>query len=307
MCPRLLFAAAVLTASGGAAAADSGHGAVVAAPMQHAHAVATADWSRNIVLADDPAMPAPMYANPNAVAPFRAHGGQTGRPLRSRPYTPSRLPAPALAGSALAAAYRSGRSPAAAQGDPAGPQGRHLAIALLPVTASYRVTRADRLAVPYGMPPPDAGHVNWHRDYAGPSLWTLTPKLAFAQMIPSADPQSNTIVRVNVFSAHSNLMYVNTATGRIEAMLMRQTPNGWGFGGVAAAIEQFSQSPGSLSNRTPYPQSNDGMGLGVGPQVTWGTQWLGRNVQFGYRWIHELHGPGGRTIQPMLLSATLRL
>lgn len=305
MCPRLLFAAVLLTAPGGAAAADSGHGTAAATPMQQAHTVAAADWSRNIILADDPAMPAPMYATPiAAVAPLHVHGGQTARPS---PYAPSRLPAPALASSAPVGAYRSGRSPAATQGDPAGPQGRHLAIALIPVTASYRVTRADRLAVPYGMPPTDAGHVNWHRDYAAPSLWTLTPKLAFAQMIPSADPQSNTVVSVNVFSAHSNLMYVNTATGRIEAMLMRQTPNGWGFGGVAAAIEQFSQNPGSLSNRTPYPQSNDGMGLGVGPQVTWGTQWLGRNVQFGYRWIHELHGPGGRTIQPMLLSATLRL
>jgi hypothetical protein len=307
MCPRLVFAAAMaLTASGGAVAVGSGQGTAVAAHVQQEHAATGQDWSRNIVLTDDLAMSAPMYATTIAAEPLRFQGKQTAQPLRNGPYGSPR-PASAFAGSTLPAAYRSGRSPAASQGDPSDPQGRHLAIALMPVTASYRVTRADHPSVPYGIPQNDTGHANWHHDYDDPGFWTLTPKLGFAQMVPSADPQSSTVVSVNVFSAHSNLMYVNTATGRIEALLMRQTPNGWGFGGVAAAIEQFSQDPGSFSNRTPYPQSNNGMGLGVGPQVTWGTHWLGGNVQFGYRWIHELHGPGGRTIQPMLLSATVRL
>jgi hypothetical protein len=125
--------------------------------------------------------------------------------------------------------------------------------------------------------------------------------------MPSSDADTSTIVAVGVFSRTTNAIYQNSAVGRIETLVMRQTTGGWGFGGVAAAIEHYTLDPTAPSYGVPHSANFNGAGLGVGPQLNWNTRWRGGTIEFRYRWIYEFNGPGGRPIQPMLLSATVHL
>ncbi|WP_157971409.1 hypothetical protein [Dyella sp. C9] len=308
MCPRLVFAAllalAATTVSGTTLAGDSGTGGA-APPAADAQAMATADWRSPGIFAGALAGTA-SHAAEVAPVPLTMLSSPTVWQSWGDPQARWSF-ASLVIGPALPSAYGSGTPATAASGSGAQANAPHYVIGVMPLAASYRINQSNRITVAYGMPATNTASGNWRPNNTDPSFWTFTPKVAFAQEVPSADQQSATVFGVNVFSTRSSQMYENTAVGRVEAMVMHQNANGWGFGGVAAAIEQFSEDPGTPSNKPPSLNGNDGMGLGVGPQVTWDTRWLGGNVQLRYRWIYELHGPGGHTIQPMLLSATVHL
>jgi hypothetical protein len=294
MCPRLVFAAAMAlaatTMSGGTIAGDGDPVTAVPTDAQSVPSPPASDWRTRGALVDD--LGSITLGTQPAWQSADLQQGSWGV-------------ASLVIGPALPTLDSNGGAPASTQ--PVQPGATHPAMAVIPLAASYHVNQSQRITVAYGMASANTGSNNWRHDYTNPSFWTFTPKVAFAQVMPSADRQSATVIGVNVFPTSSSQMYENTAVGRVEAMVMRQTSAGWGFGGVAAAIEQFSQDPGTPSRGPPSLQSNDGMGLGVGPQVTWDTRWLGGAVQLRYRWIYELHGPGGHTIQPMLLSASVQL
>ncbi|WP_266180228.1 hypothetical protein [Dyella humicola] len=181
------------------------------------------------------------------------------------------------------------------------------AIARTQLLAGYRITPNDRIAVSYGVTATTSNLQNSRRSKAAYNFWTLTPKVAYIKTLASGEGDASTIVAVGWFSRKTNAIYQNSAVGRIETVVMRQSTGGWGVGGVAAAIEHYSRDPNTPSYGMPRNPSFDGVGLGVGPQINWNTRWRGGNIEFRYRWIYEFNGPGGHASQPMLLSATVHL
>ncbi|MFC4526118.1 hypothetical protein ISN76_20175 [Dyella halodurans] len=181
------------------------------------------------------------------------------------------------------------------------------AIARTQLLAGYRISPTDRIAVSYGVTAASSNLQSSRRSKAAYNFWTLTPKVAYIKTLASGDADASTIVAVGWFSRKANAIYQNSAVGRIETVVMRQGAGGWGVGGVAAAIEHYSQDPTAPSYGMPRNPNFDGVGLGVGPQINWNTRWRGGNIEFRYRWIYEFNGPGGRADQPMLLSATVHL
>ena len=181
------------------------------------------------------------------------------------------------------------------------------AIARTQLLAGYRITPTDRIAVSYGLTATSSNLQSSRRSKAAYKFWTLTPKVAYIKTLASGDADASTIVAVGWFSRKTNAIYQNSAVGRIETVVMRQGTGGWGVGGVAAAIEHYTQDPTAPSYGMPRNANFDGVGLGVGPQINWNTRWRGGNIEFRYRWIYEFNGPGGHPDQPMLLSATVHL
>ena len=181
------------------------------------------------------------------------------------------------------------------------------AIARTQLLAGYRITPTDRIAVSYGLTATSSNLQSSRRSKAAYNFWTLTPKVAYIKTLASGDADASTIVAVGWFSRKTNAIYQNSAVGRIETVVMRQGTGGWGVGGVAAAIEHYTQDPTAPSYGMPRNANFDGVGLGVGPQINWNTRWRGGNIEFRYRWIYEFNGPGGHPDQPMLLSATVHL
>lgn len=190
---------------------------------------------------------------------------------------------------------------------PASGADRGAAVAITQLVAGYRITPTDRIAVSYGVISSTSNLQSGRRSKAAYNFWTFTPKVAYIKTVPSNDADTSTIVAVGVFSRTTNAIYQNSAVGRIETLVMRQTTGGLGFGGVAAAIEHYTLDPTAPSYGVPHNANFNGAGLGVGPQINWNTRWRGGTIEFRYRWIYEFNGPGGRPIQPMLLSATVHL
>jgi hypothetical protein len=181
------------------------------------------------------------------------------------------------------------------------------AAAITQLVAGYHITPNDRIAVSYDVIAATSTLQSGRRSKAAYNFWTFTPKVAYIKTMPGSDRDTSTIVAVGLFSRTTTAIYQNSAVGRIETLVMRQTTGGWGYGGVAAAIEHYTLDPTVPSYGMPHNPNFNGAGLGVGPQLNWNTTWRGGTIEFRYRWIYEFNGPGGRPIQPMLLSATVHL
>jgi hypothetical protein len=180
-------------------------------------------------------------------------------------------------------------------------------VAFAPIVASYHISQTSRLAFSMGVSVPTVSLRGGRYVYNGANVWGITPKVAYTKVLSSSDVESSTIVAVGTFSRKSVQDYQNGAVGRVEAVVMEKNPNGWGFGGVAAMIQQIYNNPTTMPGRSPNYNNMGGLAMGVGPQVSWSTKWKGSNIDLQYRWIYEFSAPNGHADQPMLLSATLHL
>jgi hypothetical protein len=176
-----------------------------------------------------------------------------------------------------------------------------------PFAASYRISATDRIAVSMQMSMNNRPSRTARLIAASANIWTLTPKVAYTKVVPSSEADASTVVALGSFSRRAVAGYQNVAVGRIEALVMRRQASGWGYGGVAALIEQPYMDFNPAAGKPPGSDVNTGLAMGVGPQISWSSRWLGSGIEFQYRWIYEFRSPNGHTDQPMLLSATLHL
>jgi len=176
-----------------------------------------------------------------------------------------------------------------------------------PFAASYRISATDRIAVSMQMSMTNRQSRTARLIAASANIWTLTPKVAYTKVVPSSETDASTVVALGSFSRTAVAGYQNVAVGRIEALVMRRNASGWGYGGVAALIEQPYMDFNPAAGKPPGTDVNTGLAMGVGPQISWSSRWLGSGIEFQYRWIYEFRSPNGHTDQPMLLSATLHL
>jgi hypothetical protein len=256
---------------------------------QGATSLATPALEANTLAGFGSTMTSPVGGGGNAQGWSVTHGAWTFASLVSAPFI-------------VQPAAIDGRSPGSRQSD-AYATG---IVALVPVVASYRFSQTDRIAVSVGMNVPDS-HMQENRYAATESgMWATTPKVALTKVVSTADFESSTVVAIGTFSRKAVQDYQNGAVGRIEALVMKQNASGWGYGGVAAAIQQVNYNATFMPNRS---LNTDGgsMSWGVGPQVTWTSRWLGSGVDFQCRWLYEFHSANGHPDQPMLLSARLHL
>lgn len=175
-----------------------------------------------------------------------------------------------------------------------------------PFAASYRISATDRIAVSLQMSMSNRPSRSARLIAASTNVWTLMPKVAYTKVMPS-ETDASTVIALGSFSRASVAGYQNVAVGRIEALVMRRNASGWGYGGVAALIEQPYPDYGPAQGRPPGMDTGSGASMGVGPQVSWSSHWLGSGIEFQYRLMYEFHAPNGHPDQPMLLSATLHL
>ncbi|QNK03383.1 hypothetical protein [Dyella telluris] len=185
-------------------------------------------------------------------------------------------------------------------------------VVLSPLTTSYQIGSSYRVSVSMGLIVPATRERGVHGDISASDVWAMKPKVAYTRVVSASNADSSVIVAVGSFSRQAVSYYQNGAVGRIEALVMQRAPNGWSYGGVAAALQPLNVSPMTSSAAGYLPPNantsgNGGYALGVGPQLNWSTRWRGTGVDFQYRLLYEFHSPTGHTDQPMLLSATLHL
>ncbi|MFC4526115.1 hypothetical protein ISN76_20190 [Dyella halodurans] len=286
-------------------AGDGGAGSQATASAQLGQA--GPDWAGHASTIPDAGLPAPLAPAPDAVQAAKEFGGTWTFPEMNDMHAwgtgQGRWSIASLASSAYATPL-----PPGIEADALGvsPTNANYAASFVPVIASYRISQTDRIAISLGMASTSHGYQYGRPTNTAMDVWSIRPRVSYTKVFPGSDVESSTFFAMGVFSQKTNAMYQNGFVGRFESMLVKRTPGGWGFGGVAAAIEQPSSDPGSMPGRGANYEANNGLAMGVGPQVSWAHRWMGSNVEFRTRWIYEFRGPNGHTDQPIMLTATLQ-
>ncbi|HEY2622739.1 MAG TPA: transporter [Dyella sp.] len=263
-------------------------------------------WSSSTI--SDPGLPGPVAPIPDATHAVAEFSGDWLIPARSDMHAWGGTPSRWSFASLVISPYAAAPIPAGIEADALGvdPANGHYAPSYVPVIASYRISQTARIAFSLGAASSSNGFQSARRSSTSSDVWAIKPRVAYTKVFSGSDVESSTVFAMGVFSQKSNAMYQNGFVGRFESMLMKRTPSGWGYGGVAAAIEQPNSDPGSMPGRGANYEANSGLALGVGPQVSWAHRWMGSNIELRSRWIYEFHGPNGHTDQPIMLTATLR-
>ena len=265
------------------------------------------DWAGHAGTMSDAGVPAPLAPVPDAVQAAAEFGGTWTFPQMNDTHVwgagQQRWSIASLASSAYATPLPPGIESEALGVNPAN---ANYAASYVPLIASYRISQTDRIAISLGMASTSNGYQYGRPTNTSMDVWSIRPRVAYTRVFAGSDVESSTYFAMGVFSQKSNAMYQNGFVGRFESMLVKRTPGGWGIGGVAAAIEQPNSDPGSMPGRGPNYEANNGLALGVGPQISWAHRWMGSNIELRSRWIYEFHGPNGHTDQPIMLTATLR-
>ncbi|WP_266180225.1 transporter [Dyella humicola] len=265
------------------------------------------DWAGHPGTMSDAGMPAPLTPVPDAVQAATEFGETWTFPEMSDMHAwgagHGRWSIASLASSAYATPL-----PPGVESDALGvnPTNANYAASFVPVVASYHISQTDRIAISLGMASTSHGYQYGRPNSTAMDVWSIRPRVAYTRVFPGSDVESSTVFAMGVFSQKSNAMYQNGFIGRFETMLMKRTSNGWAVGGVAAAIETPNSDPGSMPGRGANYEANNGLAMGVGPQVSWAHRWMGSNIELRSRWIYEFRGPNGHTDQPIMLTATLR-
>jgi hypothetical protein len=84
----------------------------------------------------------------------------------------------------------------------------------------------------------------------------------------------------------------------VDALLIKRTSSGWGFGAAGGWIEQLEDDTGPTADRL---GGFRGQSLAIGPIVTYKTG----KVEFSARWLYEFDVENRLEGNPVMLTGTM--
>lgn len=128
--------------------------------------------------------------------------------------------------------------------------------------------------------------------------WTYSPTLAYTQLGQGGTLEFTTVAAVDFYTENDATDYQNGAVFRADALLIKRTPKGWGFGAAAGWIEQLEDDTGPTADRL---NGFRGQSLALGPIVTYKTG----KAEFSARWLYEFDVENRLEGNPVLLTGTI--
>lgn len=174
-----------------------------------------------------------------------------------------------------------------------------------PVIASYHIDELRHLSLALYVYAPTGDYKAGRLVNPGLNNWTFSPTVGYTHLFQGGAVEWSTTAAVDFYTENNDTDYQNGAVFRVDSLVVKRLPNGWGFGGVAGWIQQIEDDEGGfVVNRT---DGFRGRALGLGPIVTYAHQWSGGGkVEFGLRWVNEFSVRNRPEGDAALLTASLQ-
>ena len=128
--------------------------------------------------------------------------------------------------------------------------------------------------------------------------WTFSPTVGYTQLGQGGTLEFSTVAAVDVYTKNDATDYQNGAVFRADALLIKRTSSGWGFGAAGGWIEQLEDDTGPTADRL---GGFRGQSLAIGPIVTYKTG----KVEFSARWLYEFDVENRLEGNPVMLTGTM--
>ncbi|HEY0334795.1 MAG TPA: transporter [Stenotrophomonas sp.] len=171
-----------------------------------------------------------------------------------------------------------------------------------PVIASYHISQVEHVSIGLYVYAPTAKYDPDRLANPGMNIWTVSPAVGYTRMFQKGTLEMSLLGGVDFSSRNSDTDYKNAPVWRLDALLVKRTASGWGFGAVGGWIQQIGDDSGPTADRL---NGFQGRSFGLGPVITYGKKWSGgEHLDLSLRYVDEFDVKNRFKGEPLNLSAS---
>ena len=174
----------------------------------------------------------------------------------------------------------------------------------VPVIASHHFSQTQHLSLALYIYAPTGSYTKGQLANVSLNNWTFSPTVGYTQLFQEGSLEWSLTSAVDFYTRNDATDYQNGAVFRIDSLLVKRFPSGWGLGAAGGWIEQVEDDSGPIADRL---NGFKGHALALGPMVNYLKKWQGGQVEFSARWMHEFDVKNRLKGNPVMLSATISL
>lgn len=174
----------------------------------------------------------------------------------------------------------------------------------VPVIASHHFSQTQHMSLALYIYAPTGSYTKGDLANASLNTWTFSPTVGYTQLFDQGSLEWSTTTAVDFYTKNDATDYQNGSVFRIDTLLMKRFPTGWGIGGVGGWIYQLEDDSGPVADRL---NGFKGHSLALGPMVNYLKKWQGGQVEFSLRYLHEFDVKNRTEGNSAMLSATISL
>lgn len=154
-----------------------------------------------------------------------------------------------------------------------------------PVIASYHVSQVEHWSFGLYVYAPTAEYDPDRLANPGLNVWTVSPGVGYTRLFQGGTLEFSALGAFDWYSENEDTDYKNGLVWRLDALLVKRTASGWGFGGAGGWIQQLQDDSGPTADLL---DGFRGRSFGLGPVVTYGKKWQdGTHLDLQLRYLAE--------------------
>ena len=171
-------------------------------------------------------------------------------------------------------------------------------IAVVPVIASRHFSQTKHMSLALYIYTPSGSYDPNRLANVSLNNWTYSPTVGYTQLGQGGTLEFSTLAAVDFYTENHATDYQNGAVFRIDALLIKRTASGWGFGASGGWIQQLEDDTGPTADRL---NGFKGHSLAIGPIATYKTG----KVEFSARWLYEFDVKNRLEGNPVMVTGTV--
>ncbi|HYG07828.1 MAG TPA: transporter [Stenotrophomonas sp.] len=171
-----------------------------------------------------------------------------------------------------------------------------------PVIASYHISQVEHVSYGLYVYAPTAKYDPNRLANAGMNVWTFSPSVGYTRLFDKGSVELSLLGAVDFYTRNDDTNYKNAPVWRLDSMLVKRTPGGWGFGVAGGWVQQLGDDSGPTADRL---NGFKGRSFGLGPLLSYGKKWSGgQHLDLSARYVSEFNVKNRFKGSPVLLTAS---
>jgi hypothetical protein len=175
----------------------------------------------------------------------------------------------------------------------------------VPVIASYHVSQVEHWSFALYVDTPTGSYTAGQLANNSLNNWTFTPAVGYTKLFQEGTLEFSALAGVDIYTKNDATNYQNGSVFRLDTMLIKRSPSGWGFGVIGGWLEQLDKDTGPTADKV---NGFKGHSFGIGPVVSYTKAWSKTNtLNFGFRYIKAFDVKNELDGDPIMLTLSLTL
>ncbi len=154
-----------------------------------------------------------------------------------------------------------------------------------PFIAGYHISEVEHVSMGLYVYAPTAKYNPDNLANPGLNVWTLSPSVGYTHLFQKGTLEFSALGAFDWYSRNDDTDYKNGLVLRADALLVKRTASGWGFGAAGGWIQQVQDDDSALADQL---NGFKGRSFGLGPVLTYGKKWSGgEHLDISFRYISE--------------------